>query len=379
MNIPYNIPYISEETKHAAIDALNSNLLCGNKMYSKQVQESLCEMFVARHSLFVTSCSHALELALLTLKIQHDDEVLLPSFTFSSCANAIVLRGARPVFADIDPHTFNISLTEIEKKITPRTKVIMPVHYAGISCQMDEILALAKKHNIYVVEDAAQGVDAMYKNKYLGTLGDIGCYSFHETKNIVCGEGGAMVTNNKEFALRAEIIREKGTNRAAFFRGEVDKYTWVDIGSSYVQSDILASILQQQLNMKDYIRVQRERIFLRYMEEFKLLAQQELIQLPLIPEYARSNYHIFYVVVQNEHIRNEMLGALKAKGIGAVFHYIPLHSSPFGQAFGYREGDLPITENMSSRLIRLPIYPQLSEMEQMYVVENFKNIIVRTT
>jgi dTDP-4-amino-4,6-dideoxygalactose transaminase len=376
MTIPFHRPYISKETVASAQRAIESGALRGDRENGALVEKQLCEMFGAKHALFTTSCSHALELAMMVLKIGPEDEVIMPSFTFASCANAVLLRGGRPVFADIDPRTFNIDVDDTKKKITSCTRAIMPVHYAGIACEMDRILSIAGERKIWVVEDAAQGVDARYKEKYLGTIGDIGCYSFHETKNIVCGEGGAFLTNHDEMFQRAEIIREKGTNRAAFVRGQVDKYTWVDLGSSYVQSDILAAILSQQLSLRQEIQDRRRGIFNRYMQEFSPLEEKGLARRPFVPPYASSNFHIFFLVLQNERVRNHLLSELKDRGIGAAFHYIPLHSSPLGRKlFGYRPEDLPITEDLSKRMLRLPIYPDLTDEEQSFVIEQVEDIL----
>jgi dTDP-4-amino-4,6-dideoxygalactose transaminase len=355
---------------------LRRGALAGNNGYSKLVEKQLREICCVRHALFTTSCTHALELAMMVLNIREGDEVIMPSFTFVSSANAVVLRGARPVFAEIDPRTFNIDINDIKRRITSRTKALVPMHYAGVACEMDEILDIANKKRIRVVEDAAQGIDAQYRGRYLGTLGDIGCYSFHETKNIACGEGGAFLTNDAELLRRAEIIREKGTNRSAFLRGQTNKYTWLEAGSSYVQSDILATILSRQLSVKDEIRSRRKAIFNRYMDAFQPLEEEGLVRRPYLPSYASPNFHIFYLVVPSGKLRNHCLTALRGRGIQAAFHYVPLHSSPFGRKmFGYKTGDLPVTERLSRRLLRLPLYPDLTEDEQTFVIEQLGNIL----
>jgi dTDP-4-amino-4,6-dideoxygalactose transaminase len=310
-----------------------------------------------------TSCTTALELATYLLNLQPGDEVIAPSYTFSSTVNPVLLAGARPVFADICEDTMNIDPDEILKKITPRTRAIYPVHYGGISCAMDEIMEIAQEHDLKVVEDAAQGVNAKYKGRYLGTIGDFGCYSFHETKNYVCGEGGALLINSddKKIIERAEIIREKGTNRSKFHRGEVDKYTWVDIGSSYLPSDLLAAFLYAQLEKLDEIHAMRMKIWNSYYSALKPYEAEGKIRLPVVPEYAEHNAHLFYVLFHNEQTRNFVMDTLKASEIWAVFHYIPLHSSPFGLRLGNKKGDLPVTERISDQLLRLPLYAGMNE------------------
>ena len=300
----------------------------------------------------------------------------MPSYTFVSTANAILLRNAKIIFAEIESDTLNIDPCDIMNKITDRTKAIYPVHYAGVSCKMDEIQKIADKNNLIIVEDAAQGVNAKYKNKYLGTLGSIGCYSFHETKNYICGEGGVILINNLEYIERAEIIREKGTNRNKFFRGEIDKYTWVDIGSSYIGSDLLAAYLWAQFEKLDEIQQRRKMIYNRYYYGLTDLAVKGLLRLPTIPSYAESNYHMFYIILKNEEIRNKLLNQLKQLKIGAVFHYIPLHISPMGMKLGYRKGDFPITEDLSNRIVRLPLYYELSDSEIDYILKKIKKILL---
>jgi len=339
---------------------VQQSVLHGDGPISERVQGQLREWLGVHCALLTTSCTHALEMAMIALEIGPGDEVIMPSFTFVSTANAVVLRGATPVFAEIRPDTLNIDPADVERKITPRTKVIAPVHYAGIACDMEALQDLAETHDLAIVEDAAQGVDAYYKDQPLGTIGDIGCYSFHDTKNVTSGEGGAFLTNDPEIAKRSEIVREKGTNRSAFFRGEVDKYSWVDEGSSYLPSDILAALLEAQLGRRDEIRALRKKVWDAYYEALKPLAEDGLFTLPTVPDYARPNYHIFYLRTRTPEARNDLLDALKAAGIGATFHYIPLHSSPYGRnTLGWTE-DLGITQRCSETLIRLPLYPQLA-------------------
>jgi dTDP-4-amino-4,6-dideoxygalactose transaminase len=367
--IPFHISDIERKDISACISALSQNHLDGDGPETRRVQCQLKTLLNVPHVLLTPSCTHAMELALMSLGIGIGDEVILPSFTFSSTANAIVLQGARPVFAEIERETLMIDPNDIERRITNRTKAIMPVHYAGVSCPMDEVIEIANRHRLYVIEDAAQGVGAKYRGQFLGTIGDIGCYSFHGTKIVTCGEGGAFITKNDEIAKKAEIIREKGTNRSAFLRGEVDKYTWVDRGSSYVMADILAAILGEQLKKMEALIAARKRIFEIYMEGLRDLASSGRISLPTVPDYAESNYHIFYILTETENERNRLLEALRNQGIGSSFHYIPLHSSPFGMRFGYEANSLPITEHVSKTLVRFPIYPRLDATQMERIID----------
>jgi len=341
----------------------------GDGLYTKKAQELMKRNFGACDILLTTSCTTALDLAAILADLKEGDEVILPSFTFSSTANAFLLRGARPVFVDCRLDTLNIDENLIESAITSRTRAIAPVHYAGVGCEMDAIAAIAQKHELLVIEDAAQGVNARYKGRYLGTIGDIGAYSFHETKNFICGEGGAIVLNREELVERAEIVREKGTNRTRFFRGEVDKYTWVDIGSSLLPSDILAAFLYAQLENMDLITSKREAIYRLYETGLEPLASRGLVSLPTIPPDCQSNYHMFYIVLNSLDERTRLIEHLKAQSILAVFHYVPLHTSPMGLAMGYRNGMLPVTEAVSERLLRLPIYYEMQEDEVAFVVD----------
>jgi len=341
----------------------------GDGLYTKKAQELMKRNFGACDILLTTSCTTALDLAAILADLKEGDEVILPSFTFSSTANAFLLRGARPVFVDCRRDTLNIDENLIESAITSRTRAIAPVHYAGVGCEMDAIAAIAQKHDLLVIEDAAQGVNARYKGRYLGTIGDIGAYSFHETKNFICGEGGAIVLNRPDVVERAEIVREKGTNRTRFFRGEVDKYTWVDIGSSLLPSDILAAFLYAQLENMDLITKKRQEIYRLYETRLRPLADRGLITLPIIPPDCESNYHMFYIVLKSLDERTRLIEHLKAQSILAVFHYVPLHTSPMGLAMGYRNGMLPVTEAVSERLLRLPIYYEMQEDEVAFVVD----------
>lgn len=354
-------------------ESILSGHIAGNGIFTRRCQDFLEKEFNARKIFLTTSCTAALEMAAILCEINPGDEVIMPSFTFVSTANAFYLRRAKLVFVDIRPDTLNIDEAKISKAFTKRTKAIVPVHYAGVSCEMGKIMRLAKDHNLFVIEDAAQGVNAKYKDKYLGTIGDIGTYSFHETKNYICGEGGAIVLNNKKLITRAEIIRDKGTNRSQFFRGEIDKYTWVDIGSSYLPSDILAAFLYAQLENTGKIMKRRKEIFDTYYRAFAYLEKQGKIRLPSIPADCTPNYHMFYIILPSLKQRDEMLAYLKKYRIWGVFHYVPLHTSPVGRRFGYKSRDLPVTYDLSNRLLRLPFYFTLSTKEQRYVIDKVLN------
>ena len=373
--IPFTKIHIGAEEKTAVLQALESEALGGNGRIGAQLQARLQSMMGARHAMPTTSCSHALELAAMALRLGTGDEVIMPSFTFVTTASSVVRQGARPIFVDIDEATFNIDPAQIEAHITPRTRAIMCTHYAGQGCDMDRIMDIAHRHNLYVIEDAAQGLGAKYAGRPLGTFGDAGCFSFHVTKNIVCGEGGAFVTNDEHIASRAEIMREKGTNRAKFLRGEVDKYTWVDIGSSFVPSDLLAAIVLAQLSKMDEIHQLRQAAWERYQEGLQDLARRGLITLPYIAPQAEINWHIYAIRVVDMAWRDHVLAELKRRQIGATFHYIPLHSSPYAQEqWGYKAEDLPITERVSASLVRLPLFPDLSRDDQDYVIESLYDI-----
>jgi dTDP-4-amino-4,6-dideoxygalactose transaminase len=365
MKIPFNQPYIGKEEEEAVLKALQSRILRGDGAFTKRVQQQMEEWLGVGHVLLTTSCTHALEMAMMVLGVEAGDEVIMPSFNFVSSANAAVLRGATPVFADIRPDTMNICPEDIARKITPNTKVIVPVHYAGVACDMDAIMELASQHDIYVVEDAAQAVDAYYDEKPLGTIGDIGCYSFHDTKNITCGEGGAFLTNDDSIAARAEIMREKGTNRAAFMRGEIDKYTWVSEGSSYIPSDMLVALLEAQLAKKEEIKQKRKVRWERYRAALEPCREAGKIQLPVIPDRCHSNYHIFHFFSNTAHEQDRLLKQFKKDGIPAAFHYVPLHNAPFAQNLLDEHSELTATQQYSNRLIRLPLYPDLDLTEGM--------------
>ncbi len=367
--IPFNRPFIVGKELYYIAQAVQGGHLAGDGAFTKKCNEWMEREFGAKKVLLTHSCTAALDMSALLCDLDPGGEVIMPSFTFVSTANAFALRDAHIRFVDIRPDTLNMNENLIEEAVTEKTKAIVPVHYAGVSCEMDTIMEIASRHGLLVVEDAAQGVNATYKGRYLGTIGHLGTYSFHETKNFISGEGGAVVVNDDRFIERAEIIREKGTNRSKFFRGEVDKYTWVDIGSSFLPSEIVAAFLYAQLEEADTITRKRQEIFGYYAEQFESLVSRGFFRIPACPEGCRHNAHLFYIIIQTEREdRERLIAHLKKKGIGAVFHYVPLHTSPMGRKMGYEEGDLPITEEMSERLIRLPCYYELTREEQDRVI-----------
>lgn len=359
--IPFNVPpYIGEEEKYVE-EAIKSHNICGDNSFTFKCEELMEKKFNSNKIHLTTSGTTALEMACMLAGIGPGDEVILPSFTFSSTANAIAIFGGVPVFVDIRPDTKNIDETKIEAAITEKTKAIMVVHYAGISCEMDKILDIAHKHNLLVLEDAAQGVDSLYKGKYLGTIGDIGCYSFHETKNYSMGEGGAISINNPKLIDRSDIVREKGTNRTQFKNGQVDKYTWVDKGSSYLPSDILAAYIYPQLVKMDDIRTNRVNSFNYYYEKLLPLKEEGLIDLPYIPDTCIQNGHMFYVMCKDLEEREALQRYLRENEIGSAFHYVPLHSAPYGLEVGRFVGEDLYTTNTYERLLRLPMYYNLDK------------------
>ena len=365
--IPLTMPSFDTAEETALLQVLRSGALAGDGRFGREVEAMLREMCNVHYALLTTSCTHALELALLVLDVQAGDEVILPSFTFTSTANAIALRGAKPVFVEIDSQTWNLDPAAVAAAVTPRTRGIIPVHYAGQGCDMPALQAIAQQHQLWIVEDAAQAVDARYGGRALGTWGDFGCLSFHNTKNIVSGEGGALLTNDAALARRAEIMREKGTNRAAFFRGEVDKYTWVDVGSSYVISDLLAALLQVQLGKTSAITLARRERWQRYQQAFAPLADAGQIQLPFIHPAAEPNWHLYGFLIDQPD-RDSLLRYLRERGIGATFHYVPLHTAPAAARFG-PVPTLPITDRISDSLVRLPLYPALTFEQQDYIIQ----------
>ncbi|OBH58743.1 dTDP-4-amino-4,6-dideoxygalactose transaminase [Mycobacterium sp. E2479] len=363
MRIPFNKPSVVGSELTYVGQAVAGGHASGDGPFTKSAQALLEKAFGARRVLLTTSCTAALELAALLCDLRPGDEVIVPSYTFVSTANAFVLRGAKPVFVDVRPDTHNIDERLIEQAITARTRAIFPIHYAGVACEMDAIMDIAGRHNLLVVEDAAQGVYARYKDRWLGTIGHLGCYSFHETKNFSCGEGGALVINDPAIEQRAEILREKGTNRSQFLRGQVDKYTWVDVGSSYLPSDMLAAFLMGQLENMEKITRRRGEIFARYAAILAPLVQRGLIRIPVAPPHCTPNYHMFYVLTADIGERTALIDHLRAAGVLAVFHYVPLHSSPFAQSLDVPQRHLPRTDEVSARLVRLPMYFDLTDQE----------------
>ena len=367
--IPFNIPpYTGKELEYIK-QAIESQKICGDGQFTKKCKEWMMQQTGTADALLTTSCTHALELAAILSDIQPGDEVIMPSYTFVSTADAFVLRGAKNVFVDIRPDTMNIDENLIEDAITEKTKAIVPVHYAGVSCEMDKILAIAKKYGLYVVEDAAQGVMASYKGQALGAIGDFGCFSFHETKNYSMGEGGALLIKDPAYIEKAEITREKGTNRSKFFRGQVDKYTWVDYGSSYLPSDMNAAYLYAQLEVAEVINKDRLNSWNLYYESLEPLQDDGYIELPYVPKECKHNAHMFYIKVKDLYERTRLIAHLKENGIASAFHYVPLHSSPAGKRFGKFSGEDVYTTVESDRLLRLPMYYGLKESDMKYVTE----------
>ena len=367
--IPFNKPYIIGKELWNIAQAVQKSKLAGDGYFTKLCNSWMEEKFGAQKVLLTHSCTAALEMAAILCDIQPGDEFIVPSYTFVSTVNAFVLRGGIPVFVDIRPDTMNINEELIEQAITQKTKVIVPVHYAGVGCNMDKIMDIADRHDLLVVEDAAQGVCATYQGKYLGTIGHLGCYSFHETKNFISGEGGAIVINDERFMERAEIIREKGTNRSQFFRGMVDKYTWVDIGSSYLPSEMIAAFLYAQLERSDKITEKRIAIWQKYNSLLKPLESSGRVRLPRIPDECVHNAHMFYVITKDLEERTALIDFLKQNNINCVFHYVPLHNAPKGLELGGGNYSLPVTEEYADRLVRLPCFYELEFEEIEYIAE----------
>jgi dTDP-4-amino-4,6-dideoxygalactose transaminase len=370
--IPFNRPSFAGNEQAYIAQAIANGQISGDGIFTRKCHALLEQALGVPKVLLTTSCTHALEMAALLLEIRPGDEVIVPSFTFVSTINAFVLRGARPVFIDIRPDTLNLDERQLERLLTPRTRAIVPVHYAGVGCEMDAIVEIAGRRGVAVVEDNAHGLFGKYKGKYLGTFGCLAVQSFHETKNLTCGEGGALLINDLQYAERAEIVREKGTNRSRFFRGQVDKYTWIDIGSSYLPSDILAAFLYAQLEAWEQIQAKRQRLWKYYYEHLEGWAANHHIRLPFVPEHCEQPYHMFYLLMNSLDERQRLIAHLKDRGILGVFHYLPLHLSDMGRRFGGRPGDCPVTEDVSDRLLRLPFYNDLSEADQAFVVASIK-------
>lgn len=374
-SIPFNRPYMTGVEIEYIRDAKQRNMLAGDGWFTKQCHHWLESNVGVQKALLTHSCTAALEMAALLIDIQPGDEVIMPSYTFVSTANAFVLRGGVPVFVDIRTDTLNIDEERIEAAITDRTRAIVPVHYAGVACEMDSIMDIARRHSLKVIEDAAQGVMATYKGVPLGGIGDLGAFSFHETKNVISGEGGALLVNREEYAIQAEIIREKGTDRSRFFRGEVDKYTWQSVGSSFLPGELIAAFLWAQLEQADRITEQRRLIWQRYNLLTESLELEGLLHRPHIPVGCEHNGHIFYVLLGSGIDRKRVLEEMKRNGVYALFHYVPLHSSPAGQRYGRVHGNLKNTDQLSERIIRLPIWIGMSESDQTRVVDSLKSAI----
>lgn len=373
--IPFNKPFITGKELEYIAQAISGDAIAADGYFTKKCAELLADRFSIKKVLMTPSCTSALEIAAMLCDLKPGDEVIMPSFTFVSTANAVMRSGASPVFVDVQSDTLNIDPDLIEPKITPKTKAVFAVHYAGVACDMDRIAAISKERNLIVVEDAAQGVNATYNGRALGSIGHLGAYSFHDTKNYVSGEGGALCINSPEFVERAEIIRDKGTNRSQFFRGEVDKYTWVDVGSSFVPAEITCAFLLAQLEAMDEITSRRREVYQFYLENLSFLEERELLRIPRVPEGCETNYHMFYVLLGDGKSRDGLMAHLKRHGISAVFHYVPLHTSGMGERLGYRGGELPLTENLSARLLRLPFYAGITRDQQMRVVRSISEYL----
>lgn len=373
--VPFNRPFQSGKELEFISEAINNGDLSGDGQFSAKCTELLENRYDIERVLLTPSCTAALELAFMLLDLADGDEVIVPSFTFVTTASAVVRAGGKPVFVDIQPGTLNLDPELVEKAISPRTKAIVPVHYAGVGCDMTAFSALADAHGLRVIEDAAQGVHAAHHERALGSIGDLGTYSFHQTKNFSCGEGGALCINDPALIERAEILREKGTNRRQFLNGQVDKYSWVDIGSSLLPSELTSAFLYAQLQVADEITARRKEIYDRYLVELKPLADAGQIELPVIPEFCESNYHLFHVLVKDAANRDRVLKELQHSGIHAVFHYVPLHLSQAGRQFQVSGNGLPVTEDVSGRLMRLPIYPGMNSQQQEYVISEFVRLV----
>jgi dTDP-4-amino-4,6-dideoxygalactose transaminase len=369
VSIPFNRSSLVGRELEYIFSTMTIGQIAGDQTFTKKCHALLERLLGVPHVLLTTSCTHALEMSALLLEIKSGDEVIVPSFTFVSTVNAFVLRGARPVFIDARPDTLNLDESKLAAMITPRTKAIVPVHYAGVACEMDAILRIAKAANIPVIEDNAHGLFGRYKGKLLGTFGALATQSFQGTKNFTCGEGGALLINDPKFTERAEIIREKGTNRSQFFRGQVDKYSWVDVGSSYLMSDVLAAFLYAQLEQWQTIQQRRRAIWEKYDSSLKGWAHEHKVVTPHVPAHCEQAYHMYYLLLPSLEARALLIAHLKSRGILSVFHYLPLHLSDMGRKFGGRAGDCPVTEDVSDRLLRLPFYNRFTEVEQQKVVD----------
>jgi dTDP-4-amino-4,6-dideoxygalactose transaminase len=370
--IPFNRACLTGREFDYMQQAIDMMHISGDGPFTKKCSALLEQALGVPKVLLTTSCTHALEMVALLLNIQPGDEVIVPSFTFVTTANAFVLRGAKPVFIDVRPDTLNLDETKLEQLITPHTKAIVVVHYAGVGCEMDDIQDIAERHSVAIVEDNAHGLFGKYKGRHLGTFGCLASQSFHETKNFTCGEGGALLINDPQYIDRAEIIREKGTNRSRFFRGQVDKYTWVDLGSSYIPSDILAAFLYAQLEARDQIQADRRRVWEYYYDNLHDWAEANDIRLPIVPDHCEQPYHLFYLLLPSLQQRQDFIAHLKAREVLSVFHYLPLHLSEMGQRLGGKSADCTVTEDVSDRLVRLPLYNSLAQDDQRRAVSQIK-------
>jgi len=370
--IPFNKPTLAGNEFQYMSEALQDGHISGDGTFTKKCHAYLESTLGVPIALLTTNCTHALEMAALLLNIQPGDEVIIPSFTFVSTANAFVMHGAKPVFIDVRPDTLNLDETLLEAKLTRHTRAIVPVHYAGVACEMDAIMRIARQHGVAVVEDNAHGLFARYKGRFTGTFGALATQSFHETKNFSCGEGGALLINDPDLIERAEIIREKGTNRSRFFRGQVDKYSWVDVGSSYLPSDVLAAFLYAQLEQRDTIQRHRQRVWQFYCQHLAAWALEHGVQLPVIPKDCEQPYHMYYLLLPSLEIRQKLIAHLKAQGIMAVFHYLPLHLSEMGRKLGGQPGECPVTEDISDRLLRLPLFANLTNEDMARIVDSIQ-------
>lgn len=373
--IPFNRSSLQGRELEYIFQTISAGQIAGDQTFSKKCHALLEGVLGVPKALVTTSCTHALEMAAILLDILPGDEAIVPSFTFVSTPNAFVMRGARPVFCDVRPDTLNLDESRLEALITPRTKAIVPVHYAGVGCEMEEILRIAAKHGIPVVEDNAHGLFGKYKGRWLGTLGCMATQSFHETKNITCGEGGALLINDERFMERAEIIREKGTNRARFFRGQVDKYSWVDVGSSYVMSDVLAAFLYAQLEVWQQIQEKRQAVWRRYDAELAGWCALNGVRRPVVPAHCDQACHMYYLLLPSLEARTALIAHLKARGVHAVFHYLPLHLSEYATRWGGKPGDCPVTEDVSDRLLRLPFFNTFEDRQQGRVITALQEFV----
>ena len=370
--IPFNKATLTGKEMDYMCQAIDDGHISGDGGFTRKSHLLLEQLLGVPKALLTTSCTHALEMAAILLNLQAGDEVIFPSFTFVSTVNAFVLRGVKPVFVDIRPDTLNLDERKLERAITERTRAVVPIHYAGVGCEMDAILDISARYHLSVVEDNAHGLLGAYKGRYLGTFGAMATQSFHETKNFTCGEGGALLINDVALSERAEIIREKGTNRSRFFRGQVDKYTWVDIGSSYLMSDLLAAFLYAQLESHNLIQERRKEIWTYYNTHLADWGRRHGVRLPVIPDHCQQSYHMFYILMPSLEERQALIAHLKEQGIYSVFHYLPLHLSDMGRQFGGQPGDCLVTEDVSDRLLRLPFYNSMSQFDQEYIVEKIQ-------